>query len=375
MTDFTLKYDFLEKLTNAWGPSGFEQEVQKMVREYGKPYADEISYDKTGSVIFRKGTTGPKIMLAGHADEIGYVITDVTKSGNLKISNLGGIIPPYQPSNEILIRPFKGGKDIIGIIQKGFSLGRGKGANEVTPLNKLHVDIGCKSKKEVEALGIRIGDVATQYAIYRTMDRTRIKKEKEGKETKTETRVAVAKAFDDRIGVFMGLEILRKLKEGNISHPNQVYFASTTQEEVGLRGATTAAHVIQPELGFSLDITPAKDVPGMPEKGHNMGDGVIIHAKDGSMIANPRLRKFAIETAEENDIAFQHGFLGFGGTDAGKIHLTGAGAPSLFIGIPTRYGHSQRAMIDLTDVENAVKLMVEMIKKFDSETIASFTKI
>jgi endoglucanase len=374
MTNLTLNYNFLEKLTNAWGPSGFETEVQKMVQEYGRPFTDEILYDKTGSVIFKRGNSGPKIMLAGHSDEIGYMIREITKDGNLKISNLGGIIPPYQPSNEILIRPFKGNKDIIGIIQRSASIGVKK-KDEITPLDKLHVDIGCKSDKEVKELGIRVGDVATQYAIYRTMDRTRIKKDNDGKETKTEHKIAVAKAFDDRIGVFIGLEIMRKLNEGNISHPNQVFFASTTQEEVGLRGARTAAQLIQPDLGFSLDITPAKDVPGWSEKGHNIGDGVIIHSKDGSMIANPKLKKFAIEIAEENDISFQHGFLGFGGTDAGIIHVTGIGAPSLFIGIPTRYGHSQRAMIDLSDVENAVSLMIEMIKKFDGETVESFTKL
>ncbi|MHA1110393.1 MAG: M42 family metallopeptidase [Promethearchaeota archaeon] len=374
MTEFTLKYDFLAHLTNAWGPSGFETEVQKMVRDYGKPYADEILYDKMGSVIFKKGNSGPKIMLSGHVDEIGYMVREISKKGTLKISNLGGIIPPYQVSNEILIRPYKGGKDIIGIIQKSASIGV-KGKPEVTPLNKLHVDIGCKTDKEVKALGIRVGDAATQYAVYRTMDRTQVKKEEDGKKTKTEHKIAVAKAFDDRIGVFMGLEIMRRLKEENISHPNQVYFASTTQEEVGLRGARTASQMIQPDLGFSLDITPAKDAPGWPEKGHVLGSGVVIHSKDGSMIANPKLKKFAIETAEENDINFQEGFLGFGGTDAGIIHITGIGAPSLFIGISTRYGHSQRAMIDLDDVENAVKLMVEMIKKFDAETVASFTKL
>ncbi|MBN2157246.1 MAG: M20/M25/M40 family metallo-hydrolase [Candidatus Lokiarchaeota archaeon] len=374
MSEFSLNYKLLETLTNAFGPSGHEEEVQKIVREYGKPFSDETLYDKTGSIIFRKGNSGPKIMLSGHADEIGYIISDIGKEGILKISNLGGIIPPFQPSNEILIRPFKGGKDIIGIIQGEFSFGR-EGGDKIKPLDKLYVDIGCKSDKEVKDLGIRIGDVASQYAIYRTMDRTRFKKDDDGKETKSTTKIAVAKAFDDRIGVFIGLEILRKLQEKHIQHPNQIYFASTTQEEVGLRGARTSAHLIQPDLGFSLDITPAKDIPGMPEKGHNMGDGVIIHAKDGSMIANPKLKKFAIEIAEQNDIKFQYGFLGFGGTDAGVIHLTGIGAPSLFIGIPTRYGHSQRAMIDLSDVENAVKLMIEMIRKFDQETVESFTKL
>ncbi len=373
MTKLTLKYERLEKLVNAWGPSGFESEVQKLVKEYGEPYADEVLYDKMGSIIFKRGNSGPKIMMAGHIDEIGYMIREINKDGTLKISNLGGIIPPYQPSNEILIRPYKGGADIIGIIQKSASIG-GQGKPEVTPLDKLHVDIGCKSDKEVKELGIRVGDAASQYAVYRTMDRVQIKKE-DGKETKSKHKIAVAKAFDDRIGVFMGLEIMRRLKEENISHPCQIYFASTTQEEVGLRGARTAAQMIQPDLGFSLDITPAKDAPGWPEKGHVLGDGVVIHSKDGSMIANPKLKKFAIETAEENDIQFQDGFLGFGGTDAGIIHLTGIGAPSLFIGISTRYGHSQRAMIDLNDVENAVNLMIAMIKKFDMGTIASFTKI
>lgn len=365
--------DLLERLTNGFGPPGHEEEIQKIFKDYGAQFSDEVLYDKLGSVIHRLGSSGPKIMIAGHADEIGFVITEIEDSGYLKIHNLGGWWPGNIRAHQILIKPYSGGEKIIGLIvgRPPFGLSIQE-RNKVIPLNKLVVDIGCKSKKEVEELGIRIGDPAAPYAFFRTMKRSHISKEDE--EERKETTLAVAKAFDNRIGIFIVLQSLKRIKEQNIDHPNQIFFVSTTQEEVGVRGAKTASNLIEPDIGFAIDVEPSGDAPeaNFIQK---MGNGVTISAGDSKMIPNPFLRKFVTAQAEKNDIKWQPAFLNIGTTDAAIIHLSGIGAPSLFVGVATRHIHSHQAMLDLEDVENAIHLMVQVLKNLDEKTVISFTEL
>lgn len=379
MTNMKLDLKLLESLCNAFGPSGHEHEVQKIVQEYGKKYCDEVLHDGLGSVIFRKGNGGPKIMLAGHVDEIGFVITEIKKDGYLSFHQLGGWWDQTLLTQEVVISPFKGGEKITGVIgaPPPHVLTPEDRAKVVTK-EKMYIDIGCSSADEVKQLGIRVGDPAVPNAVFRTIKRTRKEKKEDEKDAKEETRdvtLGVAKAFDDRIGVFIVLEALRRISEENISLPNEVYFVSTTQEEVGLRGARTASQMINPDIGFALDVDISGDSPGSEGLVQKMGKGVSISAGDGSMIPNPRLRKFVLDVAEEKDIKHQPAFLKTGGTDAGMIHLAGMGAPSLFLGIPTRYIHSHHGMLDLDDVENAVRLLMEVLKKLDENTVASFTAI
>jgi endoglucanase len=379
MADSKLDLKLLETLCNAFGPSGHEHEVQKIVQNYGKKYADEVLQDGLGSVIFRKGTGGPKIMLAGHVDEIGFVITEIKKDGYLMFHQLGGWWDQTLLTQEVVISPSNGEEKIIGVIgaPPPHVLSAEDRAKVVTK-DKMYIDIGCSSKKEVEKLGIRVGDPAVPHAVFRTMKRTRKEKKDDDNDAEEEVRdvtLGVAKAFDDRIGVFIVLEALRHISENNISLPNEVYFASTTQEEVGLRGARTASQMINPQIGFALDVDISGDSPGSEGLVQKMGKGVSISAGDGSMIPNPRLRKFVIDVAEEKNIRHQPAFLKSGGTDAGIIHLAGMGAPSLFLGIPTRYIHSHHGMLDLSDVENAVQLLVEVLQKLDEKTVESFTAL
>jgi endoglucanase len=366
----TLDIELLEELCNAFGPSGFEGEVQQIVRDHGQKFSDEVLFDRTGSVIFKKvgNPNGPKIMLAGHSDEIGFVITGIAQDGYLQFHELGGWWDQTLLAQEVLVRPFKGGEKVIGVIgaKPPHIISPGEGAKLVTK-DQMYIDIGCKSKEEVLALGIRIGDPAVPYSFFRKVERTRSDGEK--------TVLAVAKGLDDRIGVFVGLEVLRRLSEDDISHPNTVYVVSTTQEEVGLRGAKTAAQMIEPDVGFALDVDISFDVPGATDMNQKMGEGVCISAGDSSMIPNPKLRRFALEIAEKKQIKHQTSFLKMGGTDAGMIHLTGMGVPSLFVGMATRHIHSHHGMLDLNDVENAVALMVEVIRSLDKETVKSFTTL
>lgn len=380
MTGKELDIKLLEDLCNSFGPSGHEHEAQKIARDYGAKYADEVLYDRLGSVVFRKGDKGPKIMLAGHVDEIGFVVTEIDKKGFLRFHQLGGWWDQTLLTQEVIIKPSRGDKKVIGVIgAPPPHVLTPEQRNKVVTKDKMFIDIGCSSAKEVKELGIRVGDPAVPNAIFRTMERTwKTKKNAEDPDAEEETRevtLAVSKAFDDRIGVFMAIEVLRRLSEENISHPNIVYAVSTVQEEIGLRGARTAAQMLLPDIGFALDVDISGDIPGIKGLVQKMGKGVSISAGDGSMIPNPKFRQFVLDIAEEKGIRHQPAFLKFGGTDAGAIHITGMGAPSLFIGVPTRHVHSHHGMISLTDVENAVELLVEVIKKLDEETVKSFTEL
>lgn len=379
MGKMKLDLELLEKLCNAFGPSGHEHEAQKIVREYGEKFSDEVLHDGLGSLIFKKGDGGPKIMMAGHVDEIGFVITDITKEGYLRFNQLGGWWDQTLLTQQVVISPYKSDEKVIGVIgATPPHLLTAEQRSKVVTKDKMFIDVGASSKKEVEELGIRVGDPAVPLAKFRTMKRKWREKpedDDDADEVVREVTIGVAKAFDDRIGVFIVLEALRHISEQGISIPCTAYFCSTTQEEVGLRGARTSAQMLKPDIGFALDVDISGDSPDAKGLVQKMGKGVSISAGDGSMIPNPRLRRFVMDLSEEKGIKHQIAFLPSGGTDAGSIHLAGMGAPSLFLGIPTRYIHSHNAMLDLEDVENAVKLLVEVLQKLDDKTVKSFTEV
>jgi putative aminopeptidase FrvX len=299
------------------------------------------------------------------------VITSIEEDGFLRFHELGGWSDQVLLAQEVLIRPFSGEKKVIGVIgAKPPHILSPEERGKVVSKDVMYIDIGCKSKREVLALGIRIGDPAVPYAFFRKMERVRIGGNADSEE---KAALAVAKAFDDRIGVFIGLEVLRRLSEQKTAHPNTVYVVSTTQEEVGLRGAKTAAQLIGPDVGFAVDVDISFDVPGATDMNQKMGAGACISAGDGSMIPNPRLRRFVLDIAEQKGIRHQTAFLKYGDTDAGEIHLTGAGAPSLFLGVATRHIHSHHGMLDLSDVEAVINLLVEVIPKLNRQTVEGFT--
>jgi len=376
MVSFNVK--FLEELTNAFGPSGFEWEVQKKLKEYVTSFSDRILQDRSGTLIFTSDgdEKGPKIMIAGHIDEIGFQVSAITKDGFIKFHQLGGWWDQTLLSQRVKIRTMDNNL-IPGIIAaKPPHVIEPEERNKVVVKSKMFIDVGCTNKDEVKDLGIRIGDPIMPDATFEIWERPRIKKKDDAEEKETVT-LAVGKAFDDRMGSVIIAEIVKKLKEENISHPNVVYGASTVQEEVGLRGARTSAQMIKPDIGIALEVDIAGDVPGIdstkaPTK---MGKGPSILTYDGSMIPNPRFRDFVIKTAEDLDIPHQLSLVPGGGTDAGVIHITDMGCPSIVIGIPTRHIHAHNGIIDMVDIENAIILIIELVKRLNKETVESFTKI
>ncbi|MHA2294507.1 MAG: M42 family metallopeptidase [Candidatus Hodarchaeales archaeon] len=372
-----LNIEQFETWCNAFGPSGFEIEVAKLIKNYVSQFADEVTNDRTGSVIFRKGDSGPKIMIAGHMDEIGFIITGINDKGFLTFNQLGGWYDQTLLSQVVKIK-IRDGTKIPGIIvAKPPHIIAPEERNKVVKKENMFIDIGCKSKKEVENLGVRIGDPVVPDSKFQLLKRKQIIKDNNKEEKEKDVTLAVGKAFDDRLGAFTAAEIVRRLKEENIDHPNQVYGVATVQEEIGLRGATTAARIIQPDTGFALEVDISGDVPGVAKTKAptEMSKGVSITTGDASMIPNPRLKDFVIDIAKEKSIDYQLSLIMGGGTDAGRIHLTGAGCPSLVLGVPTRHIHSHNGMFDIADLEKTVDLMIEVIKKLDQETVDSFTTI
>lgn len=355
--DNTLK--MLKDLTDANGIPGNEREPREVMKNYIAPFADEVTTDNLGSLIAKKQGTaeGPKIMVAGHLDEIGFMITSIDDKGFLRFQTVGGWWGQVMLAQRVTIMTRNG--NVPGVIgSKPPHILPPEARKKPVEIKDMFIDIGASSREEAIEFGVRPGDSVVPVCEFTVM-----KNEK----------MLMAKAWDNRIGCAIAIEVLRQLK--GVDHPNTVYGVGTVQEEVGLRGARTSAHAIQPDIGFAVDVGIAGDTPGVTEKEAlaKMGKGPQIIMYDASMVSHKGLRDFVTDTAEEAGIPYQFDYVAGGGTDAGAIHLSANGSPALAITIATRYIHSHAAILHRDDFENAVKLIVEVIKKLDKDTVAKIT--
>jgi putative aminopeptidase FrvX len=355
--------DVMKRMMEAFGPSGFEREVNALCKEYMVPYSDEVLLDKLGTVTFvSKGSReGPRVLMAGHTDEVGFIVSSISKEGFLTFNPLGGWWDQVLLGQRVLVRGCKG--DIPGIIgAKPPHILPAEERNKVVEKKNMFIDIGATSDEEVEESGIRIGDPVVPWSPFSVIQ---------------SGKVAMGKAFDDRIGTFILMEAIRRIKEQKIEHPNTVYGAATVQEEVGLRGAQTTAHVVDPDVAIVLEVDIAGDVPGIKphEAQTKMGKGPGLITYDRSMIPNQPLKEFVINVAKQAQIPLQLSQVSGGGTDAGRIHVNKAGCPSVVITVPTRHIHSHVGLLSLKDVENAIRLVIEVVRRLDSETVEGFTSL
>lgn len=346
----------LKELTDANGIAGNERAPREVMKKYIAPFADEIDSDGLGSLIAKKigDENGPKIMVAGHLDEVGFMVTQIDDKGFIKFQTVGGWWSHVMLSQRVTITTRKG-EEIIGVIgSKPPHILPPEARKKVVDMKDLFIDIGASSKEEAESWGIRPGDMITPYFEFNVM-----KNEK----------LLLAKAWDNRIGCAIAIEVLKRLQ--NEKHPNIVYGVGNVQEEVGLRGAKTSTFKIQPDIGFAVDVGIAGDTPGITakESTSKLGAGPQIVIYDASMVSHKGLRDFVIDVAEENKIPYQFETMPGGGTDGGSIHLTGSGVPTLSIGVATRYIHSHASILHRDDFENAVKLMVEIVKRLDWDAV------
>ncbi|QKS72006.1 M42 family metallopeptidase [Paenalkalicoccus suaedae] len=349
----------LKDLTDANGIPGNEREPRDVMRKYITPFADDVETDHLGSLIAKKvgDENGPKIMVAGHLDEIGFMVTNIDDRGFIKFQPVGGWWEQVMLAQRVTVMTSKG--DIPGVIgSKPPHILPPEARKKSVDKKDMFIDIGATSKEEAMEFGVKPGD-----SIVPVCDFTVMKNEK----------LLMAKAWDNRIGCAIAIEVLKRLK--GEAHPNVVYGVGTVQEEVGLRGARTSAHHIQPDIGFGVDVGIAGDTPGVTEKEalSKMGEGPQIIMFDASMVGHKGLRDFVTNTADEKGIPYQYDAVPGGGTDSGAIHLTANGVPALSITIATRYIHTHAAILHRDDFENAVKLIVEVIKKLDRKTVDAIT--
>jgi len=337
--------DVLEKLSNACGVAGREEEVRGLMKELLKPNVDEVREDKLGNIIgVKKGKKdAPTVMLAAHMDEIGLMVKNITKEGFLQFTKIGGIDDRILVAQKVLVHTDKG--PITGVVgSKPPHILKDEERKKVIEAEDLFIDVGAKDKQDAQKMGVRVGDVVSFDITFARV----------GKDS------VVGKAFDDRVGCAALIETMRKLPKVDCT----VYAVGTIQEEVGLRGAATAAFQLYPDIGIALDVTIAGDIPGVKEveAPAKMRAGPALTVADAGLITHPKVLKLFIDSAEENKIPYQLETGLMGATDAARIALTKEGVLSGVISVPTRYIHSPASLLSLGDVENAVNLAVAAIK-------------
>lgn len=372
MKKAALKY--FENLCNASGPTGFEAEPIRLAREYVKGACDDVLSDKLGSVIFRKKgpKNGPVVLLPGHADEIGFIVSGIHKSGFLNFNPLGGW--PDQVLLAQRVRVMTRGGQVPGVVaSKPPHLMSSDERTKLVKKEKMFIDVGASNEDEAREMGIRVGDAIVPESRFALIEKTVYK---DGKKQKGKASIAMGKAFDNRAGLYVATEVLRRLSAEKIAHPNTVLAAATVQEEVGLRGAGTAGYKVEPDVCIAVDVDIAGDVPGIEphEAPGKMGGGVTICTYDRSMIPNQKLKDLAIDTAEAEKIPYALTSMAGGGQDAGAVQRQREGCPALYLGVPTRHIHSHVGLLDLADLEHTVDLAIAMIKRLDAKTVQDFVE-
>ena len=343
-------------LTSARGVPGNEEEVREVFKAYAKDYADEIIFDGLGSVIAKHGQdeNSPRIFISGHMDEVGFMVTKITEKGFIEFQTLGGWWSQVMLAQQVEIKT-REGKLIHGVIGcKPPHVLSVEARNKPYDIKDMFIDVGGSSEEEVKSWGVRPGDMITPYIEYKRLN---------------DSKFLLAKAWDNRVGTAVALRVLENLaKDG---HPNQLFAGSDVMEEVGLRGARTSTYLADPEIAFALDTGTAGDTPGMTPKEADsvLGKGPQILIFDASMVPHKKLLNFVTDVAEELEIPFQYTVIAGGGTDAGQMHLTRQGIPSLAITVPVRYLHSHTSVIHEDDYLNTVKLVTEVVRRLDRTTV------
>jgi putative aminopeptidase FrvX len=323
--------NLIQKLTETFSPSGYESAIREVIRLEVEALADEVRVDALGNLIARKGTkgrNGKRIMLAAHMDEIGLIVTHIDANGFIRFTNVGGVLPHTMLSGRVQFA--NGTQGVIGMENYWHT-------DKFPSLRECYIDTGATSAKECP---VKVGDVAAFERPFLDLGRR-----------------LVAKSMDDRIGCAVLIKTLSTLK----TCPNELFFVFTTQEEVGTRGATTSAFGIDPEIGLSTDVTGTGDTPKSRPMAISLGKGPAVKVKDGGMLADARIVEWMCATAESKHIPYQREVLEGGTTDARAIQMVRSGVPAGCLSIPCRYIHTPSEMVDVEDVQNAVKLLAALL--------------
>lgn len=345
----------LKSLTDVNGISGHEMQVKSLMKDYLTPVSDEIVEDRLGGIFGKKNAThGTKsLMISGHLDEIGFIVTQIDEQGYIYFTPIGGWWNQVMLSQKVTITT-ENGKEIRGIIGS-------KPPHALSPeerkkpvdIKNMYIDIGVGSKEEAKEAGIELGNMITPYSEFESL---------------ANDKYLTAKAFDNRYGCALAVDVLQQLKDENIDI--NLYAGATVQEEVGLRGAKVAANLIKPDLAIAVDVGVAYDVPGMTSEKNEgkLGDGPLAILMDATSIAHNGLRKHIKDVAEHHNIPVQWATTPGGGTDAGSIHVANEGIPTITIGVPLRYMHSNVSVLNIDDYTNSVRLITEIVRSLDDDS-------
>lgn len=348
----TEDFTFLKELVEIPSPSGYEQPAQRVIRRQLESVADSLETDVMGNLIARlKHPDGPRVMLAGHCDEIGFMVQFIDDQGFIYFGAIGGVDPHLSPGQRIYIHAKKG--DVPGVIgKKAIHLIEPKDRDTVIKLKQQFIDIGCRSREEVEAL-IQIGDPVTFAVGVQKLQGDRV----------------TSRAFDDKMGAFIVAEVMKRVKQSSVLCHCDLYSVSTVQEEIGLRGGATSSYGVAPDVGIVVEVTHATDYPDVEQSAIGrveLGKGPVI-ARGANI--NPILFELIIETAKQQNIPIQIiGVPKATGTDANVMQLSRGGVATALLGIPLRYMHTPVETLSLSDLDAAINLLSAVVLRIDSET-------
>lgn len=348
-----MKQDTLElfrNLTELPGAPGNEHAVRQFMKKELEKYADEVIQDNLGGVFGVKKGNGPKVMVAGHMDEVGLMVTQITKNGMIRFQPLGGWWSQVLLAQRMKIITDNGPvTGVIGSIPPhNLTPEQRKKPMEV---KNMLIDIGADDREDVKKIGVKPGQQIVPATAFEMM---------------ANEKKVLAKAWDNRYGCGLAVELLKELQGETLN--NQLYSGATVQEEVGLRGAQVAANMIQPDIFYALDASPANDADGNKEEFGQLGKGALLRIFDRTMITHRGMREFVLDTAESNNIPYQY-FVSQGGTDAGRVHISGQGVPSAVVGICSRYIHTSASIIHIDDYAAARELLVKLVKETEENTL------
>jgi len=344
--------ELFRTLTEMQAVSGFEREIRQFVRSEMAKYTDEFIQDGLGSLfgIMRGDENGPKVMVAGHFDEVGFLVNGITEHGTIKFQPLGGWFSQVLPAQRVQI--MTGNGPIMGVIGSTpvhllDEAARGKPAD----IKSMYVDIGAEDKADALAIGVRVGQQIVPVCPFTPL---------------ANPKRIMAKAWDNRYGVGLAIELLKELHGTKL--PNVLYSGATVQEELGARGAITAANLIQPDLFYALDASAAGDMTGDRNAFGQLGRGALLRIYDPTMFTHRGMVEFILDTAETHKIPYQY-FISAGGTDAGEVHLQGKGIPSAVIGVCARYIHTSASILHVDDYAAAKELLIKLVQATDRTTL------
>lgn len=346
--------DLLRTLSEASGAPGFEEPVRKIMSEKMTPLADSVSYDRLGSVIATQGKSGPRVMIDAHMDEVGAMVRRITPDGFITVQTLGYWLDEALVGQRWTIQGAKGAVHAVSGLRDAHIVTDADLGKLLDTHDTMFLDVGAKNDEEVRQMGILVGDQVVPDSPFMIMNGT---------------KNYLAKAWDDRVGCAIMLELIQRLAHG--SHPNQIFYAATVQEETGTRGAHTAADVVKPDVAIALEVGITRDVPtARPDDAQEVlggGPGIILF--NSSQQPNLKFVALARDTAKQKGIPLQDELVLNYGDDAAEIQKSNGGVPTITVLVPTRYTHGHNSIINRDDYDRTVELLMALLQKLDGQTV------